>query len=211
MGLLGAMKIQAQIKLNKQLNNYDGVLVQLKAKEEIELVDQENTTKKEKIEKEDEKTSTRKEKVEKDENIKAEVPIANISTEFSKNDNEEKIENEGKKNQVGFLNKHFCFKGSRNDKSKARLYELGFLLTKVIKKIFVCLSERQQIGEKLSSNDFISLSLTSGLFFLISVSQELMTISSDLGLYSLLLKTGFFWSHGIFLLLLKVRTQKITH
>ena len=99
LGLLGAMKIQAQIKLNKQLNNYDAVLAQLKAKEEIELelVDQENTTKKEKIEKEDEKTSTRKEKVEKDENIKTEVPIANISTEFSKNDNEEKIENEGKK------------------------------------------------------------------------------------------------------------------
>ena len=183
MGLLGAMKIQAQIKLNKQLNNYDAVLAQLKAKEEIELelVDQENTTKKEKIEKEDEKTSTRKEKVEK--------------------------ENEGKKNtKVGFLNKHFCFKGSRNDKSKARLYELGFLLTKVIKKIFVCLSERQQIGEKLSSNDFISLSLTSGLFFLICVCQELMTISSDLGLYSILLITGFFWTHGIFLLLLKVRS-----
>ena len=66
LGLLGAMKIQAQIELNKQLKNYDGVLAQLKAKEEIELVDQENTTKKEKIEKEDEKTSTRKEKVEKE-------------------------------------------------------------------------------------------------------------------------------------------------
>ena len=47
--------------------------------------------------------------------------------------------------------------------------------------------------------------MISGIFFLILVCLEMMTITSDLGLYFLLFKTGFFWSHGVFLLLLKVR------
>ena len=32
---------------------------------------------------------------------------------------------------------------------KARWYELGFLQSKIIKNIFFCLSERQQIGKKI--------------------------------------------------------------
>ena len=36
-----------------------------------------------------------------------------------------------------------------SDKCKARWYELGFLQSKIIKNIFFCLSERQQIGKKI--------------------------------------------------------------
>ena len=96
-------------------------------------------------------------------------------------------------------------KAAENE-DKASWYDLGFLQTKIVKNIFFCLNERQQIGKKFSSNNFISSSFTTGIFFLILIWQELMMISSDLGLYSLLFKTGFFMTHGIFLVLLKVRT-----
>ena len=71
--------------MRKQLNNYDGVLTQLK------------------IENEDLKNSVRKGKV-------------------------------SEKDKAG-------------DKRKARWYDLGLLLTKLIKNIFCCLSECQQIGK----------------------------------------------------------------
>ena len=38
----------------------------------------------------------------------------------------------------------------------------------------------------------------------------LMMISSDLGLYIVLFKTGFFWTHGIFLILVKVLLYVLT-
>ena len=93
--ILGAMKIQAKIMMNKELNNYDGLLTQLRGKEEIELsgLDKEISMMKE-----------------------------NTNTE---------------------------------NQDKAKSYDLGFLQSKVIKKIFFCLNERQQIGRKLSSNNSI--------------------------------------------------------
>ena len=95
---------------------------------------------------------------------------------------------------------------AEDSKYNARWYNLGFLQSKLIKNIICCLSERQQIGGNIFilSINSISTALKSGLFFLISVYLELMMISSDLSLYTLLFKTGFLWTHGIFLLLLKV-------
>ena len=93
--ILGAMKIQAKIMMNKELNNYDGLLTQLRGKEEIELSGL------------DEEISMMKE---------------NTNTE---------------------------------NQDKAKSYDLGFLQSKVIKKIFFCLNERQQIGRILSSNNLI--------------------------------------------------------
>ena len=137
MGSLVGMKIHTKIKMNKLLNNYDGVLAQLKAKEEMELELVDNTMKKEKTENEDEKVENTSE--------------TKSRPEISGNDNEEKIEEihlEDDKESTREENIENTKTGAE-DKYKARLYDLGLLLTKVIKKIFFCLTERQQIGEKL--------------------------------------------------------------
>ena len=128
--------------MRKQLNNYDGVLSQLKVKEEIEMADvdkgkpelaayqdKENAIKEENIEHEALKKSSIKEKVEIEENQKTGSHITTkISPKGSENDNAE-VDN----------------------KSKARWcqYDLGFLQSKLIKNIFCCLSEHQQIGGKI--------------------------------------------------------------
>ena len=41
------------------------------------------------------------------------------------------------------------------------------------------------------------------MFLLISVCLELMALITDFGLYTILYSTGFFWSHGIFLFMMK--------
>ena len=141
MGSLVGMKIHTKIKMNKLLNNYDGVLAQLKAKEEMELELVDNTMKKEKTENEDEKV----------ENTPDGVLQTKSRPDVSGNDNEEKIEEihlEDDKESTREENVENTKTGAE-DKYKARLYDLGLLLTKVIKKIFFCLTERQQIGEKL--------------------------------------------------------------
>ena len=108
LGQLGAKKIQAKIMMRKQLNNYDGVLSQLKGTEQIEMEDvdknKENETK----------------------------------TQPNENEHNNAVDN----------------------KYKARWIDLGFLQSKLIKNIFCCLSERQQIGKKIFSR-FILSSLTS--------------------------------------------------
>ena len=124
--------------MRKQLNNYDGVLSQFKGTEEIEMGDvdknKENTTKTEPKENEDEEKSVIKEKVE--ENIKTEIQNTKISPEVSENDK------------------------AVDNKYKARWIDLGFMQSKLIKNIFCCLSERQQIGKKIFPQ-FILSSLTS--------------------------------------------------
>ena len=57
----------------------------------------------------------------------------------------EEIENEGVKKSAS--KEKVAMKVSYN--CKARWYELGFLQSKIIKNIFFCLSERQQIGKKI--------------------------------------------------------------
>ena len=47
------------------------------------------------------------------------------------------------------------------------------------------------------------ISAVSGVFLLICVCLELMALTTNFGLYTILYKTGFFWSHGIFLFMLK--------
>ena len=57
------------------------------------------------------------------------------------------LENEDLKNSVrkGKVSE----KDKAGDKRKARWYDLGLLLTKLIKNIFCCLSECQQIGKAI--------------------------------------------------------------
>ena len=166
--------------MKKQLNNYDGVLSQL------EFGDKGYGTKKDK-----------------------KYDLNKYDGVFPQFESEPKW-NATKKDKNDDLNKYdgafpqleLEDKGCTTNKEKK--YNLGFLQSKIIKNIIYCLTERQQIGKKLNFVNFIKSTLISGLYFLILIYLELMMISSDLGLYTLLLKTGFFCTHGIFLLLLKV-------
>ena len=108
--------------MTKLLDNYDGVLSQLEGKEEIELEDKdkENTIVKEMLE--DKENTTEQEKI-KNEDAKKSASKENVEMKVLKND----------KTAVDY-------------KYKARWYDLGFLQSKIIKNIFCCLSERQQIG-----------------------------------------------------------------
>ena len=71
---------------------------------------------------------------------------------------------------------------------KARDYDLGFLHKRIIKNLFRCLTDSQQIG----------------LFMAINIYMEFMVLFTSIGLYTILYTTDFFCSHGIFLLFLKV-------
>ena len=166
--------------MKKQLNNYDGVLSQL------EFGDKGYGTKKDK-----------------------KYDLNKYDGVFSQFESEPKW-NATKKDKNDDLNKYdgafpqleLEDKGCTTNKEKK--YNLGFLQSKIIKNIIYCLTERQQIGKKLNFVNFIKSTLTSGLYFLILIYLELMMISSDLSLYTLLSRTGFFWTHGIFMILLKV-------
>ena len=83
----------------------------------------------------------------------------------------------------------------------------GLLHFKIIKKMFGCLSEDYTTGISGPILTFPSLPhrmICPGIFFLVSFILCLTSLSSDLSLYILLYKTGFFWSHGILLLGSKV-------
>ena len=88
---------------------------------------------------------------------------------------------------------------------RALLYDLGMLHTKLIKKLFWCLTDSQQIGkiEIETFPHFSIFTLLSGVFLLISFCLELMALTTNFGLYAILYRTGFFWSHGLVLFLLK--------
>ena len=83
----------------------------------------------------------------------------------------------------------------------------GFLHSKIIKKMFGSLGDNYSTGKSGNNERFPSLShprFRPGIFFLVSLILCLISLSSDLSLYILLFKTGFFWSHGIVLLGSKV-------
>ena len=71
----------------------------------------------------------------------------------------EKIENEGVKKSASKekVEREIPEKINAGDNlSKATWYDLGFLQSKVVKNIFCCLSERQQIGKKILSQLILS-------------------------------------------------------
>ena len=85
--------------------------------------------------------------------------------------------------------------------------DFGFLHSKIIKKMFGSLGDNYSTGKSGNNERFPSLShprFRPGIFFLVSLILCLISLSSDLSLYILLFKTGFFWSHGIVLLGSKV-------
>ena len=167
--------------MKKQLNNYDGVLSQL------EFGDKGYGTKKDK-----------KYDLNKYDGVFSQFEFEHKGNTSKEDKNDDLNKYDGVFSQLELEDKG-C---TTNNKEKK--YNLGFLQSKIIKNIIYCLTERQQIGKKLYFVNFIKSTLISGLYFLILIYLELMMISSDLVLYTLLLKTGFFCTHGIFLLLLKV-------
>ena len=90
---------------------------------ELEDKDEENTIEKEMLE--DKENTTKQEKIE-NKDAKKSASKENVEMKVSKND-----------------------KTALDSKEKARWYNLGFLQSKIIKNIFCCLSERQQIGRNI--------------------------------------------------------------
>ena len=121
-----------------------------------------------------------------------------------KNDDENHEDNDHDHNEGNEVNGISDEHEDDKDKFAAKCYDFGFLHSKIIKNIFCCLNETQQIGMNLF---ILLLSMSdSGLYFLICVFLELSLLSSDVSIYILLYNTDFS-SFAILLLLLKVKLR----
>ena len=98
--------------MKKQLNNYEGVVAQIKGKEEIEMVSTQQSSNNETV---DQDVST-------DDVVKA-----------GTSNQDQGVDNNIDKDS--------------EDSKKANFFDFGFLQSKLIKNLFCCLKENQQIGK----------------------------------------------------------------